>query len=221
MLVAGVAFAMLAVGAAIAAAAFGILNYRHVPGPSVAPTPTPQTSPNAGAPATEKPVPPATNAGAKPDAQSYPAPNIPPIAPPATEGDTAAGRRPLSADEERDVTAFLSDWIASSQAKDVNWHMRHYADVVDYYRAGPVPRARVRADRERAYSRFDRIQLRITRVTEATTEDDGQTIRLVFDKEWTFAGPGTTSKGKVRELLALRRVGGELKIVKEQDLDVY
>jgi serine/threonine-protein kinase len=199
MAVGVVVVAMLAIGAAIAAASFGVINMRsaaNANAANAAPPPAPQ--PNVAAP-----------------------PKIPPIAPAPPAPDPSTGPQPLSQDQEREVEQFLSDWLASSQARDIEWHLRHYADVVDYYDAGPVPRIRVRADRTRAYEKFDQIEIRIPTVREATADPAGREFRLVLDKQWRFSGPEGTSTGKVKQLLVLRRIGSDLKIVAEKDLAVY
>jgi len=209
-----VAVAMLAIGAAIAAATFGVLNWRDA---GNANRPTPAPAPSANTNAAPAPAPPAnTNVAPVPVPVPPTNTNAAPAPPDATEG-----RRPLDETEEREVDAFLSDWLASARAKNVNWHVRHYADVVDYYQSGQVPRFRVRADRARAFERFDTIDLRIPAVREATVTPDGREFRLVVDKQWRFSGADGDSTGKVKQLIVLRRVGTELKIVAEKDLAVY
>jgi ketosteroid isomerase-like protein len=216
LLVIAVGIAMLAIGAAIAAVALGVMNWRAAgSGSASRPENTAPSPPAAGAPTNAAP---ANANGAAPAPFPLPPTNSNEAAPPETD---AHSPRPLNDAEEREVDAFLSDWIASSRAKDVDWQLSHYADVVDYYRAGPVPRLRVRADRARAYARFDTIDLRISNVREATVDPDAGTIRLVVDKEWHFTGPDGDSTGKVKQLIALRRISGELRIVAEKDLQVY
>jgi serine/threonine-protein kinase len=216
VIVAVVVFAMLAISVAIAVAAFGVMYWRGMTNTNIADNPPRQT--NTSPPSATNVAP--LNVAPKTDPTTMP-PNLPPIAPPPPQTDEASGPQPLSQDQEREVQQFLTDWLASSQARDVEWQMRHYADVVDYYKAGPVPRIRIRADRVRAYMKFDQIRIRITAIYDATIDRETGEIRLVFEKEWYFSGPDGDSTGKVKELLGLRRIGGELKIVKEQDLVVY
>jgi serine/threonine-protein kinase len=226
--VALIAIVMAAIGAAIAAAAFGIVNWRTAENENraaqapPAPAPVPANT-NASLDPTPAPPPiPKTNANVAPPPQPAPGPNENTAPPPAPAPSPApAGSRPLDQNEENAVDAFLSDWLASVRARDIGWHIRHYADVVDYYTAGPVPRFRVRADRARAFARFDTIEMRITAVREATISADGREVRLVIDKQWRFTGPDGESTGKVKQLLVLRRIGDDFKIVVERDLAVY
>jgi hypothetical protein len=155
-----------------------------------------------------------------PPAEPQPAPENANTAPPERpETPPAGGVSPEQATREAAET--LRSWAASIGSMDIGRHMAHYADVVDFYRAGPVPKRRVAAERAAAFRRFDTMEIRITRVHEVRPEPDGSRVTVVFDKAWTFQGSGRTSTGAVKQLIVLERVGGEYKIVRERDLAVY
>ena len=215
--VALIAIVTLAVGFALAAATLGVMNWRDArrpdpPAPAPAPVPAPDAPPstNVAPPPATNTAPPVTNT-APPQPEPEPKP----------EPEPAGGPRPVTDGEAGEVEQFLGDWVSSSMARDLRWHMSHYGDVVDYYNGGRVPRARVRADRMRAYAAYDTLDIRIPRIHSMTIDENTGTIRVVLDKQWRFSGPGGTSTGRVKQAVVLARVGGDLKIVAEKDLAVY
>jgi eukaryotic-like serine/threonine-protein kinase len=163
----------------------------------------------------------------EPSRPQVPSTNAPATSPPPTNATPAtnapATNTPVQPAEEvqRSVRAFLASWTQSSQEKNLPAHMRHYADVVDYYQAGQVPKTRVAADRARAYAKFDTIDVRVSKVHSMSTSPDGSRVEVVLDKSWHFAGPGGAVDGAVKQLIVLERVGGEFRIVKERDLAKY
>ncbi len=200
-----VAVAMLAIGAVVAVVAISVMNWRNEANANNSNTVVQVPSNTSQPPPANVSVPPPPVANTN---VSAPPPPIP-------------ESRPITADEEREVDEFLGTWTSSSEQRDIEWHLGHYADVVDYYKAGPVARFRIRADRVRAYEKYETIELRVTAVREATANADGTEYRLVIDKEWRFANADGESTGKVKQLIGLRRVDNELKIVTEKDLAVY
>jgi serine/threonine protein kinase len=214
MLAGLVVLAVLAVGGAVIAAVVGVMNWRQ--GQSAPAAPIADSGPPRPIQPDVLPTPPPVQPA---EPQPEPEPTVEPVDP-EPPPETASSSRPLTEEEGGQVEQFLAEWISSSESRDIDWHMRHYADRVDYYQAGPVSKSRIRADRERAYSRYDHIEITVPRIFEATLEPDG-TVRIVFDKAWEFVGSGGNSTGKVKQQLLLRPAGGTLEIVGEKDLAVY
>jgi hypothetical protein len=97
--------------------------------------------------------------------------------------------------------------------------MTHYAPTVDYYSKRAASAAFIRADKQRAFSRYDSISIDISNLS-VTVDASGRSATAVFDKEWDFSGNGSSS-GKVRQMIRLRNVDGEWLITAEKDLKVY
>ncbi len=57
----------------------------------------------------------------------------------------------------KDVKNVVDEWKDSTENSDIDTHISQYADTVDYYKAGRVNVAKVRADRQSAFDnlRFD------------------------------------------------------------------
>ncbi|HEX8352443.1 MAG TPA: hypothetical protein VF611_06085, partial [Pyrinomonadaceae bacterium] len=100
-------------------------------------------------------------------------------------------------------------------------HMRHYADTLEtFYKRQNVPAAQVRADRSRAFVRYDQMEVELSNV-EVTPDPTGTRATVAFDKSWDFDSPDKNSKGSVRQQLTLVRAGGRWLINGERDLQVY
>lgn len=119
-----------------------------------------------------------------------------------------------------DVKNTIDDWKSSSENLDIDGNLERYADSVDYYRAGRVNRAAVRADKQRAFERFDTINFNVSNV-KVTPNASGDKATAVFDKEWTFEGEDRRSAGKVQQQLTLAKIGERWLITGERDLKVY
>jgi ketosteroid isomerase-like protein len=120
----------------------------------------------------------------------------------------------------KDVENVIDDWKDSSENLDLAGHLSQYADTVDYYRAGRVGLAKVRADKERAFEQYDSINFNLSNM-KVTPNETGDKATVVFDKEWKFEGGEKYSSGKVQQQLTLDKINGRWKITGERDLKVY
>ncbi len=119
-----------------------------------------------------------------------------------------------------DVKNVVDDWRDTTENLDLDAHINQYADTVDYYKAGRVGVARVRADRERAFAAYDTININIDNV-KVTPDASGEKATVVLDKEWNFEGAEKFSSGKVQQQLTLNKIGGRWLITGEKDLKIY
>jgi hypothetical protein len=119
-----------------------------------------------------------------------------------------------------DVQNTVDDWRSSTEDLDIDAHLSQYANTVDYYRAGRVGLAQVRADKQRAYNQYDSVELNISNM-KVTPDETGNRATALFDKEWNFAGDRKNSSGKVQQQLTLSKIGGRWLITGEKDVKVY
>jgi ketosteroid isomerase-like protein len=121
----------------------------------------------------------------------------------------------------REVEQALDGWAQSTRDRDLNAHARFYADTLEtFYQRQNVPAAQVLADRARAFTRYDELEVEIENV-EITPDPTGARVTATFDKKWTFEADDKTSSGSVRQQLTLAKVGGRWLIIGEKDLQVY
>jgi serine/threonine-protein kinase len=132
---------------------------------------------------------------------------------------TAATSDPAAAKKE--VAAVLEGWAASLRERDVDAHMGYYADALDtYYNRQNVPSSQVRSDRERAFSHYDSMDVKLSNV-EITPDATGAHAVAAFDKTWDFESDSRHATGSVRQQLTLTNAGGRWLITGEKDLKVY
>ena len=115
----------------------------------------------------------------------------------------------------------VKDWAESTRARNLDDHMKHYADMLEtYYKRQKVGAFQVRTDRNNAFTRYDKMDVIIDNV-EVTSDPTGLRATVAFDKTWDFDSPDRNSTGSVRQQLTLTRVGGRWLITGEKDLEVH
>lgn len=119
-----------------------------------------------------------------------------------------------------DVASRINTWKSNAESLDLNSYMSNYAGTVDYYNKRGANQSFVRADKQRAFSKYDSIKINLTNLT-VTPNANGETAIAVFDKEWDFSNADDSNSGKVRQQLTLKKVSGQWLIAGEKDLKVY
>lgn len=148
--------------------------------------------------------------------------NAAPASPSPTPSPTA---QPTLRPEEtkaitKDVQNALDEWRATTENAEVDAHIARYADTVDYYKAGRVNVARVRADRQSAFDAYGFLSVNLDNV-KVTPDASGEKATVVLDKEWNFEGREKFSSGKVQQQLTLGKINGKWLITGEKDLKIY
>lgn len=144
-----------------------------------------------------------------------------------SENRTSEPRRPivpLTAEQEnqvkKEVGEMLERWRGSIVKRDIETHMKSYAATLEnYYRESGIDRNHVRADRQRAFDRYESLDLQIDKLT-VTPESENSAV-AVFDKSWTFKNPQRTSTGAVQQEMLLIKENGNWIIMGEKDEKVY
>jgi serine/threonine-protein kinase len=134
-------------------------------------------------------------------------------------GNTAAPAD--AATLRKEVGAALEGWAASTRARDLDAHMSFYADTLDpYYLKRNAPASQVRADRARAFTHYDEMDVRLSNL-QITPDATGTNATVTFDKTWDFDADDKHSTGSVRQQLTLTKSGGRWLITSERDLQVH
>ncbi|HKY04336.1 MAG TPA: protein kinase, partial [Blastocatellia bacterium] len=125
------------------------------------------------------------------------------------------GNRGAEANKE-DILAAVNGWAEGLRNHDLDAHMGYYADRLDfYYRRGETGADFVRADRERAFTRFSKLNVDLANI-EITTDASGERAFVSLDKSWNFEGEKPFS-GSVRQLLWLAKMREGWRIIGEKD----
>ncbi|HLM54498.1 MAG TPA: protein kinase [Pyrinomonadaceae bacterium] len=114
----------------------------------------------------------------------------------------------------------LKGWADSTRDRDIDAHMRFYADRLEFYYSRGMPASQVRADRESAFRRYEDIDVKLSNI-QIAPDPTGNRATATFDKTWDFQAGDRHSTGSVRQQLTLVKTGDRWLITAEKDLKVY
>jgi predicted lipid-binding transport protein (Tim44 family) len=122
---------------------------------------------------------------------------------------------------QKEVQAALNDWADTIRQRNLEEHMKYYADVLDaYYTATNVSRNRVRADREAAFTKYTSMDMQLTNVN-IEIDRSGTRATATFDKTFDFRNDEKSFNGSALNRFWLAKVGGRWRITGEKDLKTY
>lgn len=151
----------------------------------------------------------ANNAVGKGNAQTS-APNITRNALPQTAQTSAR-------DSSDELRSSLNEWIAATNARDVNRQMNFYAPVLEKYYLRPKASASfVRADKTNLFSHTNSVNVNVSEPSIAFSKDN-RTATMRYTKNWNFTGARADSGQAVEELRWTKTNNG-WKIISERDL---
>jgi ketosteroid isomerase-like protein len=151
--------------------------------------------------------------------------DLPPInRPPVASADTPAA--PVSRGVERNAASTLrralEDWIAATNARDIERQLTFYPPVVSaFYLQRNVTRAAVRAEKERVFLQARSIDVRAD-APELIFQDSGRAAVMRFRKSYAVSGGGVgrDRSGEVVQELRWRLTPQGWKIYSERDVRV-
>lgn len=136
--------------------------------------------------------------------------------------DAAAVGSPAAGSNE---TAFflrraLEDWIAATNARDIERQMSYYPPVLRaFYLTRNAPRAAVRAEKERVFRRAHTVDVRAA-APELIIQDAGRAAVMRFRKRYLIEGGGQNRSGEVVQELRWQLTPEGWKIFSERDVRV-
>ncbi len=148
-----------------------------------------------------------------------------PVAPerPAAITSTAIRSTPLAleSDQANILSASLAEWIAATNARNINKQMTFYAPKLDaFYLARNVSRDFVRAEKARVFARASVIDVR-AELPEIIFSNDNRTALMRFRKQYAIEGGAAgTRRGEVVQQLRWQKIGANWKIISERDVHV-
>lgn len=121
---------------------------------------------------------------------------------------------------KNEIAAVLEDWRSSIEKREIERHIANYMQTLeDYYKESGIDKNHVRADRQRAFDRYDSINLQLDNLE--ILPESMESATAVFDKSWTFKNAQKTSTGSVQQEMHLIKMNGRWLIIGEKDLKVY
>lgn len=164
----------------------------------------------------------ASNQNSQNSVQNSAKPTATPTAKPTAKPTASATATPSFDVEElkAEVAKSINGWRAAAESINLDEYMTRYAPTVDYYNKKQTSVSTVRADKEKAFSGYDSMQVNLSNMN-VTPDATGENATAVFDKEWRFENSEKVSEGKVQTQLQMKRIDGDWKIAGEKDLKVY
>jgi serine/threonine protein kinase len=155
---------------------------------------------------------PETRTSASPQINSAPQPD------PASSS-VSQGAAEDSHDTRRALRSLLEEWIAATNARDVERQMAFYAPTLEaFYLQRNASRQSVRAEKARLLSQVTSVDVRAAE-PEINVSSDGRTAIMRFHKSWDFKGAQPSAGEVIQELRWLKTDDG-WKIVSERDVQV-
>jgi ketosteroid isomerase-like protein len=132
----------------------------------------------------------------------------------------AVGTNVAERDAAARLRAALEDWIAATNARDIERQMTYYLPTLTaYYLKRAVPRAAVRAEKARVFTRAQSIDIRAAD-PEILFADGGRTAVMRFRKSYVIAGGREDRRGEVIQELRWLRTPDGWRISSERDVKV-
>jgi ketosteroid isomerase-like protein len=154
-----------------------------------------------------------TNAGSEPAGAATPSAK-------AGGDDSESATAEPDAGTRGELQAALGEWVAATNARDVDHQMKFYAPrVEDYYLTRNASREAVRAEKERVFGKVNSVDVRAS-APDIRLSRDGQTAVMRFRKQYQIGSGESGRSGAVLQELRWRRTPGGWKIVGERDLRV-
>ncbi|HEY9403700.1 MAG TPA: hypothetical protein VIQ24_13635 [Pyrinomonadaceae bacterium] len=146
-------------------------------------------------------------------------PGLPPVA-----SDDAPPSAPIPRGVERNAAAALrralDEWIAATNARDIDRQMSFYPPVVRaFYLQRNASRGAVRAEKERVFGRARTIDVRAD-APELIFQDSGRAAVMRFRKSYAVEGGGQNRSGAVVQELRWQLTPQGWKIFSERDVRV-
>jgi serine/threonine protein kinase/ketosteroid isomerase-like protein len=133
--------------------------------------------------------------------------------------DNSVNQKGEPGNARAELNAALGEWIAATNARDINRQMSFYAPTLGaFYQKRNVPLSAVRAEKSRLISQISSIDVRVG-APEIRINDDGRTAIMRFHKSWNFTG-ALSSSGEVVQELDWKKTESGWKIVSERDVQV-
>jgi len=121
---------------------------------------------------------------------------------------------------KQEIAQTLSNWAQTNSNKDIDSHLANYADILEvYYNESNKDKNYVRADRLRAYKRYNSVSIQVENLQIFVESEN--LVMAVFDKSWTMKGPERISTGSVQQEMRFTKVNNRWLINSERDLKVY
>ncbi|MFN0110654.1 MAG: protein kinase domain-containing protein [Blastocatellia bacterium] len=118
---------------------------------------------------------------------------------------------------QRELRAVYADWALAAVKGDWAKHASFYADRVEYFRDGSMPRAKVEARKRAIFGKLDSYWLKFSDSPQIVLKNDAE-ADLTFDRSWTLRRGRKQTSGRAHGSITLRRETNDWRIVSEKQI---
>lgn len=120
----------------------------------------------------------------------------------------------------RELLTVYSEWAMAAVRGDWSRHAAYYADRVDYFRDGSLPRGKVEVRKRSIFGGLDSYSLRFSRSPQVMLKSVSgvPAAEVMFDRQWSLRRGRQKIDGKARGLITLRRDQRGWQIVGERQI---
>jgi hypothetical protein len=122
---------------------------------------------------------------------------------------------------QRELRTVYADWAATAARGEWGKHMSFYADRVEYFSNGLLPRSKIETRKRNIFSGLDSYTLRFSDTPQIHLKNFGgmQEADVIFNRQWVLRrGRKKPIKGEARGLITLRRDSHGWRIVSERQI---
>ncbi len=121
---------------------------------------------------------------------------------------------------QREVRAIYSDWSTAAVRGDWDKHMNYYADRVEYFSNGVLPKSKIENRKRQIFRGLDSYSLRFSATPQITLKNFGgtQEADIIFDRKWELRRGRKKIPGEARGLITMRRDARGWQIVSERQI---
>lgn len=118
---------------------------------------------------------------------------------------------------QRELQTVYTEWAQAAIKGEWSKHAGFYADRVEYFRDGLMPRAKIEARKRSIFGKLDSYWLKFSGTPQVVLKDD-QEADLIFDRSWTIKRGRKQTSGRAQGSITLRREAKGWRIVSEKQI---
>ncbi len=119
---------------------------------------------------------------------------------------------------QRELQTVYTDWAQAAIKGEWSKHAGFYADRVEYFRDGLMPRAKIEARKRSIFGKLDSYWLKFSDMPQIVLKDTQDEADLIFDRSWTIKRGRKQTSGRAQGSITLRREAKGWRIVSEKQI---
>ena len=119
---------------------------------------------------------------------------------------------------QRELQTVYTEWARAAVKGEWSKHTGFYADRVEYFRDGVMPKAKIEARKRSIFGKLDSYWLKFSDTPQIVLNGKQDEADLIFDRSWTIKRGRKQSSGRAQGSITLRREAKGWRIVSEKQI---